>query len=413
MAAALTLDQPTTTPVTDPNAPAKPKPVTAGAAPALSLAPMTASTPTTAPGTASSASPTSAAPAAPMTTAAPLSTEYPSAPSTTGTPQNRLQLATTAFDTFAKSTDPAYQADLRSATQAAAGKGTIGSGGLRTTYGDLANQRALALDTEKENLINSATTGTIADQQAAQANAIAQQNANTSATGVTGNLALGQGQLSLAQTAQATSAGQTQQQIDLAKQQASEENALATAGLTGELNGTDTLAAKQQAINSAVAQGQLSVAQGQLALSQLAQSQGNTLAQGQLSLATTTEQNQNAVAQGNLQLAQQQLAQQASQFGLSLEQQKALATLADQTANRQIDVSSAQGQNTLLVQLANIIGGPSGNVDPNLLAALYKSLGLAVPSGGNASTQTPTPPPGATGTAGTVVQGGGKDSVAV
>src|SRR5674476_791014 len=54
---------------------------------------------------------------APNTTAAgtsataPLPTEYPSAPSTTGTPQNRLQLATTAFDTFAKSTAPQYTAD--------------------------------------------------------------------------------------------------------------------------------------------------------------------------------------------------------------------------------------------------------------------------------------------------------------
>ncbi len=377
------------------------------------------------------------APTAPST--APLATEYPSAPSTTGAPQNRLQLATTAADTFAKSTAPQYAADLRLATQKAAGAGNLGSGELRTTYGNLANQRALALDTEKSNLINAATTGTIADQQAAEAQRTAQYGAETGRIGTTGSLDVQKGGLQLEKEKAATAAGQGQQALDLQKQQQETQAALATAGLTGILNGTQTLAAKQAAIQNAIDQGRLSNEQGQLALQQLAQSQSNTIenkklelataaqdiqskvALGQLSIAqasqaldekvktgeltvdqaklaldkinseasnkvnaqnantaTAAQQAQAADAAGRLKLAQDQLDQTGKQFGLTLAQNKDLATLADKTQNRQIDVSSAQGQTSLALELARIMGAKDLNsIDPKFLAAIAKALGFA------------------------------------
>lgn len=259
---------------------------------------------------------------------APLSSEYPNAPSTTGQPVNRLQLATNAFDTFERSTAPAYKADLRLATQQAAGKGQIGSGGLRTTYGNLANQRALALDTQRDTLINDAVKGTIADQQAAEANALNKYNADTSRLGVTGNLELAK-------------SGQQIQQNQFAQRL--------------------TLDQQAQAIDEKYKSGQLSLAQRSQALAELVASQQNT---------------QEAA---RLQLAKEQMAQTATQFGLSLAQQKELATIADKTANRQIDVSTKQGRNALILELARILGTKDSNLDPDFVKAIMASLGIALP----------------------------------
>jgi hypothetical protein len=444
----------------------------------------------------------------------PLSTEYPSAPSTTGTPQNRLQLATHAFDTFAKSTAPAYQADLRAATQMAAGKGQIGSGGLRTTYGNLANQRALALDTQRDSLINAATTGTIADQQAADATALARYNAETSRLGTSGNLDVARGGLELAKQHEATSTGQTQQQIDLAKKQADINAAYQAGTLTlaqkdqalrelanqqqyglegqklelaktgqeasiGAEQQRIALAAKQQEIEQAYQNkqitlaerdaalrelanaqqygiagqqlelaksgqaqqasqfgqsldfqkeqakienayktGQLTLAQAQQKLAELAQAQSNANQQAQLTLQTRAqdavekyqagtlslaqrdqalkelaESHGNTLEQEKLQLAKDQLDQQGKQFGLSLAQQKELATIVDKTANRQIDVSSAQGKNALIVELARIMGAKDGTaLDPKFVEAISRSLGIAAPTQAPTGTASAPPP---------------------
>lgn len=484
MGISLAPDQTTTAPVD----PLKPKP--------LGLAPSANLTATGAPAT------------------APLPTEYPSAPSTTGTPQNRLQLATTAFDTFAKSTAPQYTADLREATQKAAGAGALGSGQLRTTYGNLANQRALALDTERSNLINSATAATIGDQQAARGLDISQQGADTSRIAALGGLDVAKGTLGLETQKAATAASQGQQSLDLQKQTAAQSQALQAAGLTGILNGTETLAAKQLAIQSAIDQGHLTNEQGQLALAQLAQAtsagqnqqqidiqkktadinaqvaagtlsieQGklalsqlaNTqqfglataaqdiqskVALGQLSIAqasqaldekvktgelsvdqaklaldtinsesankvnqqnaNTAQASQQATAAnqaGQLQLAKDSLAQAGTQFGLSLAQQKDLATLADKTQNRQIDVSSAQGQASLALELARIMGAKDLNsIDPTFLASIAKALGYAAPGGGGAGgpagggSNGGTPGGSGTGGAGGTTEGGTGDS---
>lgn len=317
---------------------------------------------------------------APTGAAAPLPTEYPSVASTTGTPQNRLQLATSAFDTFAKSTAPQYTADLREAEHKAAGMGQLGSGGLRTTYGNLANQRALALDTEKSNLINSATTATIGDQQAADANALGHYNADTSRLGTTGSLDVAKGQLGLATQHEATSADQSQQSIDLAKKTADINAAYQAGTLTlaqknqqlaelqntqqyGLANASLDLQKQQADIDAQYKAGTLTLAQRNQALAELTQAQGHDLA---------------ATGQAaSIQLAKDQLAQSGTQFGLSLAQQKELATLADKTANRQLDISSAQGQTSLALELARIMGAKDTNaLDPNFLAAITKALGI-------------------------------------
>src|ERR1700754_3960705 len=79
-------------------------------------------------------------------------------------------------------------------------------------------------------------------------------------------------------------------------------------------------------------------------------------------------------------MAKEQLAAEGDLFGASLAQQKELATLVDKTQNRQIDVSSAQGQNALLLELARIMGAKDlSSIPPEFLASIAKALGMGVP----------------------------------
>ena len=82
---------------------------------------------------------------------------------------NRLDLAQQYFDQYAQSTDPAYQQALRAATQRAAANGILGSGMLTNSYGDLATQRAQALDLARQGFLTDALQGTIADNAANRA----------------------------------------------------------------------------------------------------------------------------------------------------------------------------------------------------------------------------------------------------
>lgn len=77
---------------------------------------------------------------------------------------DRYQTAQSQFDTFAKSTEPQYQADLADATKLASANGTLGSGMLGDRYGSIANQRALALDTQRNNFLTDALNGSIDDR---------------------------------------------------------------------------------------------------------------------------------------------------------------------------------------------------------------------------------------------------------
>ena len=76
---------------------------------------------------------------------------------------DRFQLAQDRFQTFTQQTDPAYQAALRDANRMGAAAGGLGSGQLRTSFGNLANQRANQLDTGRDTFMQNALEGTIAD----------------------------------------------------------------------------------------------------------------------------------------------------------------------------------------------------------------------------------------------------------
>lgn len=80
-----------------------------------------------------------------------------------GDTADRFKLAQDQWANFEKATAPQYQASLRDALRAGAAAGGLGSGQLRTSIGDLANQRALALDTQRNDLLNQALGGSIED----------------------------------------------------------------------------------------------------------------------------------------------------------------------------------------------------------------------------------------------------------
>jgi hypothetical protein len=77
---------------------------------------------------------------------------------------DRTKLAQQMFDTFTEATNPAYEASIRDATRAGAGAGRIGSGQLRTSYGNLADQRNRQLSTAQQQFMENALEGSIGDQ---------------------------------------------------------------------------------------------------------------------------------------------------------------------------------------------------------------------------------------------------------
>ena len=81
-----------------------------------------------------------------------------------GQTPDRAGLASSMFDTFQRQSDPAYQASIREAESNGAALGQIGSGGLRTSVGNLANARGQQLDTAREGFLNNALEGSIGDQ---------------------------------------------------------------------------------------------------------------------------------------------------------------------------------------------------------------------------------------------------------
>jgi hypothetical protein len=81
-----------------------------------------------------------------------------------GAGADRFKIAQDQWDAFTKASAPQYEADQRSAMRRAAAGGALGSGMLQTSLGDLASNRALAMDTQKQNLLSEALKGTIGDQ---------------------------------------------------------------------------------------------------------------------------------------------------------------------------------------------------------------------------------------------------------
>lgn len=326
---------------------------------------------------------------------------------------SRIDLANQAVETSAKATDPYYQKSLRDAVSTAAGAGRLGSGMLRTSLGDLARNRALELDTLRSNAINTATNSALDDAfrerdqglaseqlqlsgELGRGNlGVAQQQANTSQTSALGNLELaktGQ-QIQQSQFGQSLDLQKTGQAADIAAQQAQLELARSGQAQQASQFGQQLDFQKAQAdIDAQFRAGTLSLAQRNQALQELQAKQQHDLATSQLDLARTGQEQQFGLDTQRVQLAKDQLAQQAAQFGASQEQQMAIAKLADATANRSIDINSAQGHQQLLVQLAQILGTSTANIPAAFLNSVLQALGLTTgtPTGTTPKTTTPT-----------------------
>lgn len=115
--------------------------------------------------------PTAPTPAAPTSASGGQVTLTPTDPNdslttktiTPGSLADRFKLAQDRFATFANSTEPAYQAALRDANRMGAAQGRIGSGDLRTSFGDLALNRSRDLTNSRDSLFQNALEGTIGD----------------------------------------------------------------------------------------------------------------------------------------------------------------------------------------------------------------------------------------------------------
>lgn len=82
---------------------------------------------------------------------------------TPGQMADRFALAQSKFDTFVEASDPAYKASLRDANRYGAAQGRLGSGSLRTDFGNLANLRNTQMDTARRGFLDDALEGTIGD----------------------------------------------------------------------------------------------------------------------------------------------------------------------------------------------------------------------------------------------------------
>lgn len=94
---------------------------------------------------------------------------------TPGPALDRFAIAQSQLKTFNDKTQPYYESALRSANRQAAATGRLGSGQLRTSLGDLANQRNLQLETQGQEFLNGALEGSAADSQANLAALLAEQ----------------------------------------------------------------------------------------------------------------------------------------------------------------------------------------------------------------------------------------------
>ena len=94
---------------------------------------------------------------------------------------DRFKLAQEQYGTFADATSPQYDAALRDAARAAAATGRLGSGMLRTSYGDLANTRARELTNQRDALFQQALLGSVQDAQMQFEDLMREQEYQTSA----------------------------------------------------------------------------------------------------------------------------------------------------------------------------------------------------------------------------------------
>lgn len=103
---------------------------------------------------------------------------------------DRNQIAQNQVNTWNASSQPQFQADLRSATSHAAGAGQLGSGQFRTSLGNLAYNRDLQRNSAQSNFLNNAQLGSIDDAYKNVGIAQQQQQFQTGLQGQTFNQGL-------------------------------------------------------------------------------------------------------------------------------------------------------------------------------------------------------------------------------
>ena len=109
--------------------------------------------------------------------------------------QDRFKLALDQWQNAQAATNPQYLASLRDANRMAAAGGALGSGQLQTSIGDLANNRQLQMDTQKNDFLNNALGGTIQDAKDATQQANQQQNFQAGQQGTAFNQGVTKAQL--------------------------------------------------------------------------------------------------------------------------------------------------------------------------------------------------------------------------
>jgi hypothetical protein len=131
----------------------------APAAPAAAATPTPAPTPTPAAAPAAGATPGVTPTLTPTNPANPLTSQTISP----GPALDRFRLAREQFSTWRDATRPEYDADLRDAGRMAAATGGLGSGELRTRYGNLGLARDTQARTKEQELFQNAMLGTVDD----------------------------------------------------------------------------------------------------------------------------------------------------------------------------------------------------------------------------------------------------------
>lgn len=326
---------------------------------------------------------------------------------------DRIALAQKAWDTETAQGAPAYEASLRSAKQAAAGVGQLGSGMLRTTLGDLSLQRSRDMDASYKTLMSDAVTGSISDKQfgtgveqqqqgyqsAEDARkfrqaldsqklgldttlglgqlGVQQQQANTNATGTSGNLELQRADLVAKYGAAEADRMIEAQKVANQAEQAKGQLALATSAQTqqaGQFSQQMTLEQKKQELDQQVQTGQLTLAQSAQALAKWQAEQQATVASGQLSLA------QSGQAQQQSQFTAAQ-SQQMTQFlaGMSLDEAK--MALDKQVQTGQLTVQQAQQALAEKTQGGQLSLAQKSQADEQALAVQKQALDEKVRTG--------------------------------
>lgn len=263
-----------------------------------------------------------------------------------GPATDRIALATRSFDTFQRATDPAYKASLDAAAAKAASVGQLGSGQLRTSIGDLASNRALALDTERQSLLDKAISDSIADQYANIGIAQQQQGFQAGREDAAAAQRLAEAGLTGSLGGAPTLAGQ---QLELARsgQNFSQNLATQQQKLSEQLGlGSLSLQEAQQKLNTLVQTGQLSLAQAQQALAEKQNTQSFGLATRAQDLSEKTQATNAALAERGQSLAETTAAQ---NFGLaqrqqSLSEQIGLGNLSLAQAQQRVDELVRTGQ---------------------------------------------------------------------